>query len=283
VTLDQRFVSLAYAKLNLSFPKEEFIKEYDEKLLPHAVQITNGDSSKTNKLNAIWGMVPVDIYDTSDYYEKPGDITTLHYITRERRGWKMLQLMKLDTTNVTDPLIKSVADFGGVALRNVTLDSKYKFSLKPGCDKLKIVQWIYDSLPVEDIRYIHCVSLEPGEFATIHRDQLTLDTSSSSAGLNSVAKQGFVTICINITSGGSPLWYALDGKDIVNPFKADDPVAISNDYFVHGVGVCTERRRQIRVTARPTPELYELINQASVVDVGLDYQYDPRWLNYTGE
>jgi hypothetical protein len=281
--MDQRFVSLAYAKLNLSFPTQEFIKEYDEKLLPHAVTIANGNSARTRELNKIWGMVPENIYDTSDYFEKSGDVNTMKYVTRERRAWRMLQLMKLDTSNITDPMLKSVAEFGGVALRNATLDPKYKFSLKPGCDKLKIVQWIYSQLPVEDIRYIHCVSLEPGEFATIHRDQLALDDSASSAGLNGVAKQGFITICINITSGGSPLWYALDGKEILNPLKADDPVSISNDYFVHGVGVCTQRRRQIRVTARPKPELYDLIDQHSIVDVGADYKYDPRWLDYLGE
>ena len=273
--------TLAYSKLNLEFDRDLFIKEYDERILPNGIPINNDLISikQTEKLNRVWGMVDPALYNTGDTYIQPGDHTTMKSIKRNIPAWTMTQLMQLDTASVSDPLLKLTGPIGGTSLRNETLTSEYRFTVKPHFADLAIVQWIKNNLPLTNIRSIHCVSLEPGSFATIHRDAKGLYSEKSSAGVNRVFGQGFVTVCINVSSGGVPLYWSLDGADAAHSYKANDMVYLSNDYFLHGVPVCTSRRRQVRVTGIPVNGFYELLDQATTIDVGQGYSFDPAYPN----
>lgn len=271
------FKNFAYAKLNLDFDSELFAKEYDEKILPEGIKITNSHRAVklTEELNKIWNMVDPELYDTADYYEQPGDATTMKYVRRDRPQWLMVQLMQLDTTGIDDPLLLKWAYNGGQSLRNESLDKN--FFIKPQFKDLQIYKWILDNLPFEKINSIHCVSLEPGGMSTIHRDMKGLYDGKTSAHINRVSNNGFVNICLNISNGGSPLYWALDGKDLINVIKTDDKVYLTNDYFMHGVGITTSRRRQVRVVGRPKPEMMELFDKNTIMDLGDDYEYDPSW------
>jgi hypothetical protein len=106
--------------------------------------------------------------------------------------------------------------------------------------------------------------------------------SQSSAGVSKVAKNGYVIMTLNITDGGGPLYWALDGEECTKPLKANDDVYLTNDYFLHGVPVMTSRRRQLRITGIPTEELWDMIDHSTVIDVGPDYNYDPNYLTRNG-
>jgi hypothetical protein len=271
------FKTLAYAKLNLSFNRDIFIKEYDDVILSYAKPITNSLSSikETQELNRKWNMIPPELYDTGDYFEQPGDTLSYRHVERDRKQWMMTQLMELDILNVDNPLMQRLASFGGTSLRNETLDDKYKFKIKPEFENLQIWKWINDNLPMQKINSVHCVSIDEGGMATIHRDRKGLYDSDSSAGINKVYNEGYVVITLNISNGGVPLYWALDGKDIEYVRTSDDDVYLTNDYFVHGVPICTFRRRQVRVTGIPKPELYDIINKSNMVDFGPNYKFEP--------
>jgi hypothetical protein len=271
------FSTLAYAKLNLEFDRELFVNEYDLHIFPHSRPIANGQASidGTIKLNKIWGMIDPNIYNLCDTYTQSKDFRTLKYIKRNYPAWQMFQLMQLDTKGISDPYLLHNASFGGAGLRNESLDKT--FYIKAGFEQLEITKWIFKNLPFKKINSIHCVSIEPTGFSTIHRDAKRLYDNDSSAGINKVYKNGFVIINLNISSGGAPLYWALDGKDVVNYKTTDEQVYLCNDYFFHGVPVCSFRRRQIRVTGIPKDSLWDLIDKKTVVDIGQDYQYDPSY------
>lgn len=271
------FATLAYAKLNLDFDRELFIKEYDERIIPAGRPATNSKLGlyKTVKMNNAWNMVPEHEYLTTDYFEQDGNINTIRRVDNGRPVWNMFQLMNLDLTNVSDPLLAQWAERGTAGLRNETLDKQYKFYVKPGFEDLKILKWINDYLPFEKINFIHCVAIEPNCFASIHRDAKSFRSSAGSAGVNKVFGSGYIIVNLNISNGGVPLYWALDGDAAYTPYKSDDSVYITNDYFFHGVPICSSRRRQIRITGIPKPEFATLIDQSSVVDVGSNYNFVP--------
>lgn len=277
------YSTTAYAKVNLKFNQKQFIEEYDKYILPAGIPISNsqGIVYMTSKLNEIWGMVPPEIYDTGDVWVQPGSAATLKYITRQRPCWMMTQLMELDTSNVEDPLMKRWASVGGPSIRNETLAPEYKWNIKPQFKDLKIWKWI-QTLPFSKINSLHCVSIEPGGFAVIHRDMKGFYDSNSSAGVSRVFGQGYVIMTLNISDGGGPLWWALDGDDCTKPYQANDLVYLTNDYFMHAVPVMKSRRRQLRITGVPTPELWDMIDKSTVVDIGPDYKFDSTYLSREG-
>jgi hypothetical protein len=266
------FSSLAYAKVNLEFDRETFIQEYDTHILPHTRQLMNGEGGMqaTKELNKIWNMVPEKEYHTSDSWEQPGDVTTFKAIIKGRQMWDFVQILTLKTVEDDHPLIIRMAEKGSVGLRNETLGREY--FIKEQFKDLKIVKWVYDSLPLTMINSIQCVSLPPNSFSTIHRDGKALISKNFSGGVNRVYKSGFVVININITDGGVPLYWAPDHAPR-HCEKVNDPVYLTNDYLLHGVPICTSRRRQIRVTGIPTPELWNLIDKDTIFDLGKNYKF----------
>lgn len=274
------FQNLTYAKLNLDFDKDLFCKEYDEKILPSGVPTGNSQigSEMTKNLNKVWGMVSEKEYDEVDTFDQPGDATTYKFNKKKRPSWIMNQLMYIDPFNITDPLIlKYSKDAVGPSIRNEGLDQKYIWKVKPQYENLEILKWINENLPFKKINGIHCVSIEPGGFASIHRDSKGFYDNMPSGGCNRVYKSGYVVININISDGGVPLYWAYDGKDAENYYLSNDAVYLTNDYFLHGVPIVTSRRRQIRVTGIPKVELWNLIDKNTMMHIPDDYEYDPLW------
>ena len=272
------FTNLAYAKVNLNFDAELFATEYDQHILPHGISICNSVETlnASAPINEYWGMIPPDEYTKADVWQQTGPATTLKYIKQQRPQWKMVQLMGLDITEITDPLLLRFSKQGGPSLRNETLDPKYKFAIKPYFANLQIYKWIVENIPMEEIRSLHCVSIEAGGLATIHRDIKGLYTGigTSSGSDNRVYKNGYVIINLNISSGGGPLWWCLDGLGVLDPQKSDDQVYLTNDYFLHAVPLMTGRRRQIRIMGKPKPELWNMFESSGMITLPDDYQYN---------
>jgi hypothetical protein len=273
------FKNLAYAKLNLDFDEELFSKEYDERILPTGVLTGNGSFSikATEYLNKVWGMVDPIEYDKISVYDQPGDVSTYKFLEKERPTWKMEQLMYLDTEGVEDPLLKKYGPKGrGPSIRNETLDPQFNWKIKPEYADLKIVKWVYENLPFEKINGFHCVSIETGGFASIHRDSKGFYNQTSSAGENRLYKKGFVVINLNISDGGVPLYWSLDGEDSRQYHMANSLVYLTNDYFPHGVPIVTSRRRQVRITGIPKSEMWDLFDPETIVSIPDDYKY--QWM-----
>jgi hypothetical protein len=270
------FSNLAYAKINLNYDAEAFAAEYDRRILPLGTPISNSvpNNIATAPINKLWGMVPPDEYAKADTWEQPGNAMSMNYIKKERPQWRMVQLMELDINGVEDPLIRRFSKLGGPSIRNETLDPQYRYSIKPYFADLQIYQWIQDNLPMQQIRSLHCVSIEPGGLATIHRDSKGFYSNKNSQSKNRIYKNGYVIINLNISNGGGPLWWCLDGREVLNPQKADDPIYITNDYFMHAVPIMTSRRRQIRVMGVPKPELWDLLEHNGMIEIASDYQYN---------
>jgi len=270
------FKNLTYAKLNLDFDKELFAKEYDEKILSNGVLTGNGYVSvqATTFLNKVWGMVPPEEYHKINVYEQPGDASTYKFVEKERPTWRMEQLMYLDTTDISDPLLLKFGPRGlGPSIRNETLDDKFSWKIKPKYQDLQIVKWVNENLPFERIQSLHCVSIEEGGFASIHRDSKGFYSNSSSAGDNKLYKSGFVVINLNISDGGVPLYWGLYCLAAKKYYLSNDSVYFTNDYFAHGVPIVKSRRRQLRVTGIPKPEMWELFAQDTIMSIPDDYEY----------
>lgn len=270
------FSTLAYAKLNLSFDRELFIKEYDERIYPKSFPISAGVKSidHTIRLNQTWDMVDPTIYEqiNTNSVDEKGVYTP---IDRGRKSWVMRQLLEMDKTGITDPVLLKFASIGGVGLRNAAYQNNFR--IKEDCKDMEIVNWITKTLPFEKIVSIHCVALDPDSFAPIHRDDKSLFDNTSSIKTNLFYKNNFVIININISSGGVPLYWGLDMPNADNCYKADEDVYLTNDYFLHGVPQVTSRRRQIRVSGIPKIEMYELFDKTSIIDVGTDYLFNPMY------
>lgn len=259
------YSNVAYAKLNLDFDHRLFALEYDKLILPHGKPINNSKMSweLTRKLNQSWGMVEPEIYDKCSV-----EVGYNQHELRELPQWKMVQLMSLETNDSDSDVIKHEINYGGTFARNMTLHRDWK--IKPMFENLKIIKFI-KSLPIKKLCSIHCVSLEPGCFASIHRDARWFDTvgMENTVAKNGVCQQGFTVITLNITDGGGPLYWAIDSYYEDVKF-ANDPVYMCSDYFVHGVPVCTSRRRQVRITAMPDVGFEDLIDQQTKVLVPQD-------------
>lgn len=248
--------NIAYCKLDLDFDKETFVKEYDEFILPNSVPIANGEKSwqLTREVNKKWNMVDPEVYDLCDIQSESG------IVKRGSEQWLATSLIELVTDN-KDLLFLS--RLGSVAVRNNLLNNgEYKF--KELYKNLSIVKWI-QTLPIKKFIGVRCVSLKPGTFASIHRDENNLQHHKNGTSLprNVLWESGFISITINITDGDQPLFYSLNSK-MEESFKVNDPVYMFNDYCPHGVPVVSSRRRQIRVTGIPTEDLLDKIDMSSV-------------------
>lgn len=271
------FSRIAYSPLDYSFDHDLFVREYDQFIYPTSGSMLNGYVTweMTRNLNRAWGMVDPQIYDKCDIRLPTGEV--LH---RGVSQWKMAQLMQLVTDDQDSEYVKSNAGTGGTYMRNVNLDRDWE--LKPEFKNLQLVQWIYNTLPFKKIVSMHCVSLDPGDFANIHRDSRWLHNQPNLALNNGVSKFGFAVITLNISDGGVPLYWALDGHAVTSPIKTNDPVYLISDYFLHGVPVCSSRRRQLRVTGIPTDELASHIDYSRKIELPNEYVFDDEAHQYPG-
>ena len=273
------FANFAYAKLNIDFDHKLFAEEYDRYILPSANSIATRRQTLdgTRNLNQSWGMVDPIAYDNLNVEIEIG--TSGQYTTEVRgiSGFAMNQLLELVTVDSDSKFVKNNAGNGGSCMRNHHLNRLYK--VKPEFKHLKIVEFILKQLPFKRIVNIHCVSLEPGSFSNIHRDaryspDAGLPFASNAGAKNGLFQQGHVIIALNISDGGVPLWWALDGVDNNKVSTVNDSVYLHSDYFLHGVPICTSRRRQVRITGVPSSKLNNLIDHSTKVVLPKDYKFD---------
>lgn len=256
------FYKLVYAKLNLDYDTSRFINEYDSYILPVSKPILNGKKTMEHayETNKQWNMVPEEIYYQADHRDEN------KYIKRGYPSWDGTSLMYLDSE---DKELSENSIGGSVSVRNYALDKMGEFKFFPQYENLEIVKFIKD-LPLTNLIGIRCVSLKENTFALIHRDdsnhlpksQRILETQKMVN--NYLWKSGFVQITINLSNGGVPLYYGINNRLAPEYKTADDKIYLFNDYAYHGVPLTLERRRQIRVTGRPTPELLKLIEYSTI-------------------
>jgi hypothetical protein len=266
------FANFAYAKLNIDFDPTVFIEEYDNCILPAALPIRSLEEvwRGTRQLNQSWGMVDPDLYDKISIDTKYGHSDGIPQ-------FDIIQLLQLQAVDSDSDFVKSRVMCGGSTMRNHHLNRFY--NLKSEFKQLKIVKFILQNLPFKRIVSIHCASLEPGSFACIHRDlRFEFDKNSpftTNLGANNgLYQQGHVIMVLNLSDGGVPLWWSLDGVDNKKVLKSNDPVYLSSDYFLHGVPVCTSRRRQIRITGVPKSQLLDLVDHSNKIELPTDYKFD---------
>jgi hypothetical protein len=77
---------------------------------------------------------------------------------------------------------------------------------------------------------------------------------------------GFVQITLNISDGGAPLYHGVTDYQSADHQTINDDIYLFNDYVYHGVSLTNSRRRQIRITGRPTLEFANLIDSSSIIN-----------------
>lgn len=252
--------NIVFAEVDLNFNTDQFTKEFDQRILPFTEPFVAIQTqwAYMPHLNKYWNIIPNDKFEEYDKIIKDGG-TDFHGMTHY---WKAVNLMR----GATGP-----KNGVGAGWR-----SMHRFSnnqLKDQFKDLEIVNWIHDNVPAKRIVGIHCVTVEEGEFATIHRDAYWHDKSAPNPALkNGFFKEGFIVLCLNITNGGVPLLWAMDHEK-TTPHAIDAKCYIGNDYFIHGVPITSSRRRQIRISFEPSAEFYKLIKNDTVRTVPDDYEY----------
>jgi hypothetical protein len=250
------YSSLVYAKLNINYPHDVFAEEYDKFILPNSVTIANNFKclENTKQLNECWNMVPNDVYDRADVFDENNNL-----IKKDYSSWTGTSLI-VAYTHDHDEMHRS--KHGSVAFRN-TRKGDLKYVFKKAYADLKIVQFI-KQLPITDIIGVRCVSLSPNGLSILHRDNNGEKFGERSLEENHLWRDGYVSITINISNGGKPLFYSLNSNPTV-PLLADDPIYLFNDFVYHGVPLVSSRRRQIRITGKPTTEFSKLIETDTII------------------
>jgi hypothetical protein len=253
------YANIAHASLKLSYDKELFVREYDEHIFPASkpfIPITD-QWYNMQRLNPLWHVLPADRFRYYDDLITTG-ATEVNGVTHQ---WDMVNLMQAQGDSPNG---------GGAYWRHRNLDNPK--TIKPQFKDLQIVRWIQDTLPAEAITGIHCVSIEPSGFATIHRDGYWAGSGPNPAKRNGYYNQGYVVVNINVSNGGVPLLWCMDHEQ-ETPRAADSDCYLVSDYFLHAVPLTTTRRRQIRVSMIPTDDLRKLIDESTAVIIPDGYKF----------
>jgi len=250
------YSSLVYAKLNIDYSRDQFMEEYDKYILPNSVTVANNINclENTKYLNEAWKMVPLNIYDRADVFDENNVL-----IKKDYPSWTGTSLIIPDTNN-NEELHRS--RHGSVAFRN-TRKNNYRYVFKEKYNHLEIVKFI-KKLPLVDIIGVRCVSLAPNGLSILHRDNNGERFGERSLEDNHLWNDGYISITINITNGDQPLFYSLNSNP-ADPLLADDPIYLFNDFVYHGVPVVSSRRRQIRITGRPSSDFFKLVEVSTVI------------------
>lgn len=256
------FSNIAYAGLNLSYDRDAFIKEYDSLILPNSSPFigVNEQWSHMKPLNKYWHVMSQETFEEYDKIISNGGSS----VGGVSHQWQMVNMMQARG---------EAKHLGGAFWRHRNMNNETV--VKPEFKDSIIRKWIVENIPHEKIFGIHCVSIDPGSYASIHRDLSWKKDNISNPGLNNGwFKNGFVVINLNISTGGSPLLWALDHeRESPRSVYEEEDAFIISDYFLHAVPIVKTMRRQIRVSIVPTPELYDLIKQQTAVILPDDYVY----------
>lgn len=254
------FANVAYADIRLSYDRELFTKEYDDVIFPASkpfISITD-QWRNMQRLNHIWHVLPKDVFEDYDRQLAQGASS----LGGNSHQWDMVNLMQA----VGDEPVG-----GGAWWRHRNLDVPK--IIKPEFEGLEIVRWIKEHIPAQQLIGIHCVSIEPNGFSAVHRDGYWQGDAPNPARRNGFYNLGHVVISLNISNGGVPLQWCLDGDETRPPRTADTDTFMISDYFHHAVPLTTTRRRQIRISFKPTPALHDLIDWSTAVTVPEDFAY----------
>ncbi len=275
------YANIAYARLNIDYDHDQFAYEFDRFVLTRSQPQYNEARERdiTAALNAKWGMVDNELYVRCDAAEHNSwETKTASSVQRNGQPtWQQFALTEINPSAITDELLATANQRGTVAARNYARHLPWRVKPVLANKNLEILNFVYQKLCLERVVFVAGVSLEPGRFATIHRDSMRLKQQSSNPTLNNgLYQEGFVVINLNITNGGVPLYWSMDGADVDTPRFIDDAAYMSSDYFLHGVPVVHSRRRQIRVTGIPGPGFEQLIDRNTAVVIPENYEYDAR-------
>ena len=273
------YATVAYARLKTDFDHEQFTYEFDRHILTRSQPQYNEARERdiTADINQAWNMVHNDLYLRCDgsthtsWQTKQSDSVQIN----GQPTWRQFALTEIDPADIRDPVLASANQRGAVAARNGGRHLNWRWKAVIEKKNLRIVDFIQNHLGLEKILFVAGVSLEPGRFATIHRDSMTLTAAANESVLqNRLFREGLVVININITNGGVPLYWSLDGPEVTKPKFVDDAVYMTSDYFLHGVPVVQSRRRQLRVTGVPGKNFDTLVDYNNCVLIPYDYVYD---------
>lgn len=251
--------NITFGELNLDFNEKLFADEFDNLILPYAQPFVDirRQWGVMPFLNSYWQLISEEKFkDLDAIIQSGGDnfYGMTHY-------WSAVNLMKAHNTPEHDVGARWRS---AIMHQDTILKDQFKDS--------KIVKWIQTNIPFKRIVGIHCVSIEPGNFASIHRDSYWGEPTPNPAADNGIARAGFVIVCLNVSNGGVPLYWAMDHEK-ETPRFADAKCYLCNDYWLHGVPITNARRRQVRITFEPKDELFKLLKQETVIIVPDNYHY----------
>lgn len=258
--------NIPYAELNLTYDKAAFAQEYDDAILPTEKPfITLFDQwYRMRELNPTWNVISQEQFDYCSDLIRQG--------IRSHNGvgyqWGMVNLMRAadDLPDTGRP-----TNNGGAGWRNKSRAAE-KF-IKDEFKDLQIVKWIQENIPAKRFVGMHCVSIEPNGWAGPHRDIMwPHGHGPNPAERNGFYREGYALVCLNISSGGVPLKWALD-TDLTTPLEADADCYMTSDYFMHAVPMCSSRRRQVRVAFVPDDGFESLLKMDTAIVLPDDFEY----------
>jgi hypothetical protein len=233
--------TLTYCELAIEYDREKFCQEIDQHILPSSILIEATPFSEVERLayvNNSWKMVP------EDEYLKPNS----------QKAWMVNSLIY---SNTEEEELKILSIHGSIVTRNKLL-GEGKWAWKEEFEELALTKFI-KQLPLTDIIHVRTLCLFPGKMAAIHRD----NRNKSLTG-NLLANEGYVTVTLNLSTGGCPLFYSLV-SDENSPRTTNAAIYVFNDYNLHGVPYVDSVRRQVRITGKPTEEFFKKLKLDTLV------------------
>jgi hypothetical protein len=233
--------TITYCELDIEYDREKFCQEVDQHIIPSSILIEATQFSEIERLayvNDSWKMVP------SDEYRKPNS----------QKAWMVNSLIYSETD---EEQLKTLSMHGSIVTRNKLL-SNGKWVWKKEFEELALTKFV-KQLPLTDIVHARTLCLFPGKMAAIHRDDRTKSLTS-----NLLANEGYVTVTLNLSTGGHPLFYSLV-SDENSPRTTNAAIYVFNDYNLHGVPYVSSVRRQVRITGKPTEEFFKKLKQDTLV------------------
>ena len=226
---------IAYCELNLSYPKQLFCEEVDNYIIPISplIKSTTDDAMKSTEwTNQCWNMVSPDTYLKKD----------------NNLSWFANSLLYCETDNEE---FRKLSDIGSIIVRNNLMDVA-KWYWKPEFEHLELTKFI-KNLPLTNIFHARILCMPPGRMSMIHRD-----AKFSNLTKTYLSDKGYITITLNLSDGGQPLFFSLLSDENTS-IKTTADAFIFRDFNYHGVPPVTSWRRQIRITGKPTNEFFNLM------------------------
>ena len=189
-------------------------------------------------INRLWNMVPEE-----DFIKPNSHIS-----------WTANSLLYCETDNKE---FYELSKLGSIVVRNNLLGNGL-WKWKPEFEDLELTKFV-KNLPFTNIIHVRILCADVGQMVAIHRDN-----KRSNFAKDTLSKEGYITITLNVSTGGQPLFFSLVSNES-KPITTTAPAFIFNDYNFHGVPYVKERRRQVRITGKPTDEFFKLLKMDTLL------------------